>query len=223
MKMTEIVKRIPECLIAVVFSVAAFVFVPEIVDAGIGKESNLLLGLLGILICGVIAVGLAALLRYRENKKYPAALGRMMLLTVIYLSVSLVISLISGAIAVVVYGALSKLLSVDQIKGVIDLLVTALTVAVMPLLVSLFWMQVKSKKTFGSAMKCGLYISGKTYLKVLICLLLCLAAGWLILTVFHYLPVNAITTAAKVLVFSAVGLTALLVTEKQCTKGVYCK
>lgn len=223
MKITEITKRIPECLIAVVFSLAAFVFVPEIVDGGIGKESNLLLGVLGVLICSVIAVSLAALLRYREHKKYPAALGRMLLLAVIYLSVSLVISLMSGAIAVVVYGALSKLLSVDQIKGVIDLLVTVLTIAVMPLLVSLFWIQVKSNKSFGKAMKHGLCLAGKAYLKVLICLLLCLAAGWLILTAFHYLPANAITTAVKVPVFGGVGATALLVTEKQCTKGAFCK
>jgi len=223
MKITEITKRIPECLIAVVFSLVAFVFVPEIVDAGIGKESNLLLGLLGVLTCGVIAVGLAALLRYRENKKYLSALGRMLLLAVIYLVVSLAISLISGAIAVVVYGTFSKLLSVDQIKGVIDLLVTVLTISVMPLLVSLFWTQVKSNKSFGAAMKHGIYRTGKVYLKVLICLLLCLAAGWLILTAFHYLPANVITTAVKVLVFGAVGLTALLVTEKQCTKGAFCK
>jgi Zn-dependent protease with chaperone function len=219
MKKSEIMKWIPECLIAVVLSLAAIVFVPEIVNAGIGKESNLLLGVLGMLACGVITVSLAAWLRYREHKACLASLGRMLLLTVLGLIVSLVIGLLSGILAVAAYGALSGLLSVDQIKGVIDLLVTAMTVAVMPLLVSLFWTQIKSKKRFGTAMKQGLCMNGKSYRKVLISLLLCLAAGWLILTAFHYLPTNGLVTAVKILVFGGVGAAALLVTEKQCTKG----
>lgn len=219
----SILKRAPEYLMTMAISFAAFVAVPGIVNAGMGKESNLLLSILGLFACCAVAGGGTVFLRFRECRKLSPSLGRVISLAIIYILAAPVISVISGMIAVVVYGVFFKVLGVGQIKGIIDFLVTGMILALMPVCGNLYWYQIKSKEPFFTTMKKALRIKGNTYLRVLICLLLLLAAGWLILTVFHYLPVNAITTAVKVLIFGSVGVVGLIAVEKQCEEGVCSK
>lgn len=226
MRKEKITKHLPECLIAMVLSVAAFAFLPGIVNAGLGKGSEgLMPALLGLLVCGVMAIVLTAALRNRENKSrgetYLGSFMRVLLLVPVYLAAALVASILSGVLAVVVYGVLAEVLSLDQIKGIIDLLATVLALLTIPVLVSLFWEQISSGETFGAAVKSGLRTCGKSYLKILICMLVCAGAGWLILTVFHYLPENIVTTVAKALIFGVIGTVALVTSENACKKGVY--
>lgn len=226
MRKEKVTKHFLECMIAMVLSVAAFAFIPAIVDAGLGKGSEgLMSALLGLLVCGCIVIALTGLMRHRESKKrgesYLASLGRVLLLAPVYLAVSLAGSILSGVMAVLVYNALAKTLSLDQIKGIIDLLATVLTILTVPVLVSLFWEQIGSSETFGTAVKHGLRRVGKNYLNILISMLVCVGAGWLILTVFHYLPGNGVTTAAKILIFGAIGTAALVSSQNACRKGAY--
>lgn len=228
MRKGKIVKNWPKCMIAMLVSVVAFVFVPDIVDAGLGKgNEELMASLLGMLVCTGAVIGLTALIRYREHnrrgEKYTASLARTLLMVPVYLVMSLLVSILSGIIAVMVHGALDDALSLDQIKGIIDLLAISLTLLVVPVLIVMFWEQISSAEPFGAAVKAGLRYSLGSYLKILIGMLVCAGAGWLALTAFHYLPENGVVTVMKILIFGIIGTVALVASEKACKKGVYQK
>lgn len=225
MRKEKIKRLLPECLIAMVISVAAFAFVPGIVNAALGKGAEkLALSLLGLLACGVAVVVLAAALRYRENRSrgenYGKSLVRVLCMIPLYAAASLAVSVLSGLAAVLVYNALSEVLTLDQIKGIIDLLAAALVILSIPAMVSLFWEQINSRESFGAAVKACLRRCGKSYLTILVCMMLWAGAGWLLLTAFHYLPEGGIVTIAKILIFGAVGAAALVTSENACKKGV---
>ena len=226
MRKEKIKRLLPECLIALVISVAAFAFVPGIVNAALGKEAETLIpALLGLLVCGVVVVALAAALRHRENRSrgenYGKSLLRVLCMILLYVAVSLVVSVLSGLVAVLVYNALCEVLTLDQIKGIIDLLVAALVILSIPVMISLFWEQINSRESFSAAVKACLRRCGKSYLTILVCMMLWAGAGWLILTAFHYLPEGGFATVAKILIFGAAGAVALLTSENACKKGVY--
>lgn len=228
MRRDKIVKHGLKCLIAMLISTAAFAFLPGIVDAGLGKgNEGLMLSLMGMLVCGGSVIGLTAALRYRANdrhgEKYMYSLARVLLMVPVYLAVSFLVSILSGVVAVLVHGALVDILSLDQIKGIIDLLAMILTLLIVPVLVGMFWEQISSAGTFGAAVKSALRHSRESYPKILIGMVVCMGVGWLILTAFHYLPENRVTTVMKILIFGVIGTAALDASENACKRGVYQK
>lgn len=216
---------LPICGIGMLLSVASFCCVPDVINAGIGKEnSDVLSAGIGLLAIIVAILGLLALLRFIKHKGaikgYVASFFRIVCVMIFFLLISLAMSVLLGFLAVFLYTSLQSALSLDQIKGIIDYASSIFTLLMIPLFVSILWEQIKSEKGFFTAVINGIHIGGRKYLQLVLLLLVSYGIGWLISTCFHYVPDGLGSSVVKIILFGAAGTVILLASEKICKKGV---
>lgn len=220
----SLIRHWPKIIISVLLSVMGIIFAPVLVDSSLGKTQHLKSSLIALLVYVGIVVFFLGVLRYttidkiyknyREN--LAKSVGRMTL-TLIFFGLSVVVmSLLSGLISVVVYALLKKSLTLSQIKGIINFLITLLSLSVGSLMVTVFWEQVRNRKGFFEVIAAAFHKWGKCYIAVLIVLLLFGGLGWLVLTAFHYLPDSVFMTLVKAVVFSVLGAFSLILTDRAC-------
>ena len=208
--------------IAMLVSVIAFFCVPQITEAGIGMENTSGLPMVAVTVLGAAVLVAAVMLRkdMSGGGSWAAAIGRVAVLAAAYLVATLALSVMNGLLAVLLYAVLKSMLTLDQIKGIIDFTAMVLTLLAVPLFVSLFWMQMGGKRSLAEDLKWLLGKGLDCWLTVLILMLIGMGIGWLILTVFHYVPGGLLADIAKTLLFGAVGGTMLVLTRNTCMKGV---
>lgn len=208
--------------LSMLVSVIAFFCVPQITEAGIGMEAANGLPMAVAAVLGVAVLSAVVMLRKDMNsgESWLAAVSRVVVLAAAYLAATLVLSIVNGLLAVLLYAMLKAVLTLDQIKGIIDFTATVLTLLAVPLFVSLFWMQMGGKRSLAEDLKWLLGKGLDCWLTVLILMLIGMGIGWLILTVFHYVTGGLLADIAKTLLFGAVGGTMLELTRSACMKGV---
>lgn len=208
--------------IAMLVSVIAFFCVPQITETGIGMENGSGLAMVATAVLGIAIFVVTVMLRrdMSSGERWVAAIGRVAVLAVAYLAAALVLSIVNGLLAVLLYAVLKSVLTLDQIKGIVDFAATVLTLLAVPLFVSLFWMQMGGKRSLAEDLQWLLGKGLDCWLTVLILMLIGMGIGWLILTVFHYVPGGLLADIAKTLLFGAVGGTMLVLTRNTCMKGV---
>lgn len=208
--------------IAMLVSVIAFFCVPQITEAGIGMENTSGLSMVAATVLGVAVLVAAVMLRkdMSGGESWAAAIGRVAVLAAAYLVATLALSVMNGLLAVLLYAVLKSMLTLDQIKGIIDFTAMVLTLLAVPLFVSLFWMQMDGKRSLAEDLKWMLSKGLDCWLTVLIVMLVGMGIGWLTLTLFHYVPGGLLADIAKTLLFGAVGGTMLVLTRNACMKGV---
>lgn len=208
--------------IAMLVSVIAFFCVPQITEAGIGMENTSGLSMVAVTVLGAAVLVAAVMLRkdMSGGESWAAAIGRVAVLAAAYLVATLVLSVINGLLAVLLYAVLKSMLTLDQIKGIIDFAAMVLTLLAVPLFVSLFWMQMGGKRSLAEDLKWMLSKGLDCWLTVLIVMLVGMGIGWLILTLFHYVSGGLLADIAKTFLFGAVGGIMLVLTRNTCMKGV---
>lgn len=208
--------------IAMLVSVIAFFCVSQITEAGIGMENTSGLATVAAAVLGAAVLVAAVMLRkdMSGGESWAAAIGRVAVLAAAYLVATLALSVINGLLAVLLYALLKSMLTLDQIKGIIDFTAMVLTLLAVPLFVSLFWMQMGGKRSLAEDLKWMLSKGLDCWLTIMILMLIGMGIGWLILTLFHYVPGGLLADIAKTLLFGAVGGTMLVLTRNACMKGV---
>lgn len=208
--------------IAMLVSVIAFFCIPQITETGIGMENTSGLAMVAMTVLSAAVFVAAVMLRkdMSGGESWAAAIGRVTVLAAAYLVATLALSVINGLLAVLLYAVLKSMLTLDQIKGIIDFTAMVLTLLAVPLFVSLFWMQMGGKRSLAEDLKWMLSKGLDCWLTVLILMLIGMGIGWLILTVFHYVPGGLLADIVRTLLFGAVGGTMLVLTRNTCMKGV---
>jgi hypothetical protein len=140
------------------------------------------------------------------SKVFGGLLGTIGLL----LAVSLVISLLYGLLAVLIHAVLKSTLSLEQIKGIINIATIVLTWLISPLYISaLFTYGLDSEKPW-KAFVGSLKIGGRRYIKFLVFVAAVFAMGWLTTLPFRYadmtLPLEIVRTATV----TVIGMFSLL-------------
>lgn len=201
---------------------AAIFCVSDIVRIGMGEPPLHEFFSVAGLITSVLAIWfLAAFLYYkRQTSKttgFVKSLGRVTATMAVLLCGVLLISLICGIMASLLYAVLNSILTLSQIKGVLNLIATIVTLLCAPFMLSVFWIEAKqSSGRFFSNLIGGLRLTGKQYAKLLILLLVLFGIGFLITTAYHYLPDNPEVNIFKAVLLTIVGTIGLSASDKIC-------
>ncbi len=182
---------------------------------------------ISILLC---AVGLAAmciivffvtaflcfLLQRERSISYQKALGRVLCTLLILIGAAILLSLLFGLIAVLLYAVLKSVLTLEEIKGVINYVISALQILSAPFFISVFWQELTQNSSFFALFCKGFFVGGKRYFKLLLLMVLVFGIGMLLQTAFHYLPNHIGFDVLKALLFSGIGTLAMLASKRIC-------
>lgn len=177
----------------------------------------------GLVAVCVTVLCLAAFLRkcLCNNAKMSliASLGRVALTGLLLILCVIVISLLNGLIAVLLYALLKNALTIDQIKGIIDWLTTILLIAISPFFIAFFWREISNDETFGACITCGLRAGRKLYRKLVLLSVILFGVGFLIMTAFQYMPCSIWSSIAKVLLYGTTGSATMIATKMICANN----
>ena len=210
------------CAIAALLSSISVFLIPEIVDRAMGKSASVRLVTAAALpVTVLVLLCLAAFLRVQlkkgEKVNYGRALGRMFLTLLLFFLCALLLSLLSGLLAVLVYALCKEAYSLSQIKGIINVLSGALILVLLPFFTAVFWRAVCSGG-FGASLAEGLRTGGKKYLPLFVTGILAFGAGQLLNMAFYAAPQTLAVEALKALLLAAAGTAALAVSGRICTE-----
>ena len=175
------------------------------------------LGVLLALIAGAFAL-LTVLLRKSAEAlgvsqpalKLSKYVGKLLLLLLVFAGAALVLSVIDGFIATLLYAWLHVFLTLDQIKSVVDIVTNVISVLVLPLfLLALLSFGLEKPAVVGSV-KGGLRRFKAQYLKILAVLLVLVGTGYLVLTLFNFAGASAVLEILQAVILSAFGAAGVL-------------
>ena len=209
------------CIIAVLLSCAAVFCVPEIVDWAMGKGTEVqILSAAALPAAGILILCLTAVLRIHLRRddtiSYASALGRIFLTLCLFCGSILIISLFCGLLAVFLYFGLKSILTLSQIKGSIDILVTVIDLLLLPFFASILWQEVSGSDRFLVSVAGGLRTGWKKYPWLFLTGLCTFGAGCLIIAVFYNVPQNIGTDVLKAFLLSMAGAAALAMSGRIC-------
>lgn len=211
-------------VLSAVLAFAAIFCVPDIVRIGMGETPvQKTFSVAGLIVSCVIAWVLVIVLYYKRcvshirSSAFAKSLGRATATITVLLCIVLLISLICGITASLLYTVLNGILTLSQIKGVINLIATIVTLLGVPFMLSVFWSEAEQPSgRFINDLIGGLRLKEKRYIKLLILLLVLFGIGLLITTAYHYLPNNLAVNISKVVFLTIIGTTGLSVSDKIC-------
>ena len=217
-------KSVFNLVLSVIPAFAAIFCVPDIVRIGIGEPpAQKVFSVAGLIVSCVIAWLLTTFLydkrctSYKKQTDFARSFSRVTATMAAILSGILVISLICGIIASILYAVLRNVLTLSQIKGVINLIATIATLFSVPFMLSVFWTEAKRPSGhFFNDLIAGLRLTKKQYVKLLILLLVLFGIGLLITTIYHYVPNNLALNIFEVVLLTIVGTIGLSVSDKIC-------
>lgn len=216
-------------LISVAGSCIGVFLLQELALAGIrGQSLNIMLLSIGLAASIVAMLCLMAFFRFQiqkgygnKHENYLISLGRITLNAVIIVSCFVVISLLFGLLSMLLYHMLRNTMTLNQIKGVLNWTISAISIVILPFFVSVFWSAMKSKDGFWKAFVSGIRCNGKKYLKLLITIFLLFALGLLISIGFYYVPNMILLQILKSVLLSALGTVGLFLTDRICESEIY--
>lgn len=134
----------------------------------------------------------------------------------IFIGSAIIISLLFGLTAVIFYQLTNNTFSLEQIKGILNYIISVVIVLILPLGVSFFWEVMNSTNKIFVNLKNGTSIKGKKYFSLLTSILVLFSVGILITTIFNYFDNTIIFKIVKMVLFAMTGTVGLLITEKIC-------
>ncbi len=150
------------------------------------------------------------------KKSFIASLGRVALTGLLLTLCAIILSLLNGQLSVLLYALLKSTLTIEQIKGIIDWLTTALLIAISPFFIAVFWREISGSEAFFTCLTSGLRVGGKQYGKLVLLSVMLFGVGFLIMTAFQHMPHSIWSSIAKVLLYGTTGSAAMIVTKKIC-------
>lgn len=201
---------------------AAIFCVSDIVRIGMGEPpSHEFFSVAGLITSVLVVWFLAAFLCFKRRTSkttgFAKSLGRVTATLAVLLCGVLLISLICGIMASLLYAMLSNVLTLGQIKGVVNLIATIVTLFGVPFMLSVFWSETKKTSVrFFRNLIGGLRLTRKQYAKLLISLLVLFGIGLLITTAYHYLPDNLSVNISKAVLLTILGTIGLSASDKIC-------
>lgn len=210
------------CLLSIIISLTGIFLFPPIYSAGTGQYEDILLPVLIFIADIIIILCLIAFLRFFHQKqsgkkeRYLISFGRVILLAALFVLFFIMASLICGLISVLTYSILKNILLFGQIKGIIDYIVSLITLLILPFVISIFWSEINSEDRFLKAFASGVHMKGRRYLKLLVLLLVIFGMGMVITVICNYWPDKLILNIIKALFIGVPGIIGLFVSDKIC-------
>lgn len=209
-------------ILSLTISFAAVFCIPTIVKQGMGADAeNSTFSMIGIVAACVISFVILFLIRYdRWNSagatkiSFANVMWTVLGTSLILILGMIVISLLCGIMASLLYVLLQNVLTFDQIKGLIDFITTVIVILILPLAVSVFWKEITAKNGFTKAFAEGVSIEGRQYKKLMALLLVLFGCGLLVTTMFHFMQTNIVTNLVKMILFAVLGIVGMNFSEK---------
>ena len=209
-------------VLSLAISFSAVFCIPNIVKQGMGAEiDNSIFSIIGFIAACVISFVILLFITYdrrtgTENIKisFGHLLWTVLGTSLILIFGLIIISLLCGIMACVLYFLLQKILMFDQIKGLIDFLITVITILTLPFAVSVFWRGMMSDNGFKKAFLDGISIEKKQYKNLMALLLILFGCGLLVTTMFYFVQANIITDCIKMILFAVLGTVGMYFSER---------
>lgn len=203
-------------------SFSAVFCIPNIVKQGMGVEiDNGILPIIGFIAACVISFVILLFITYdrrRGTENMKISFGNLMRTvlgtSLIVIFGVIIISLLCGIIASVLYFLLQKIFMFDQIKGLIDFLITVITILTLPFAVSVFWKEMTSDNGFKKAFQDGMSIEKKQYKNLIALLLILFGCGLLFTTMFRFIQANVFIDSIKMILFAVLGTMGMYFSER---------
>ena len=194
----------------------SFVF-PIFFDAGM-KDSNgsrLSVGSLIVLASFFLMVFLFALLfrslEEKRKRKLSSLFGGLLSLFVIGFAAMLLLSMLYGLLAMLIYAICKDALTGDQIKGVINVAIGIITLSVLPIALNIFFTYALTGQKVLRSISEGLRTLKKQYLRLLLILAILFAVGFLAVLPFNYASDTLPLQIAKTIVTAVIGAVGIVV------------
>jgi hypothetical protein len=212
---------IPALLSSLPVSLIGFWLFPRLFDAEInGIHSETIVDICLVLVfMTIVIVSLAYLFESiktttkvgREPRSFRASIQGLCVLSFLFALSATAISLVYGLLAVLIYNIANAKLSFDEIKGIINIVTSIITIMILPVFLHTFFVyglgSVGVKASIGAALRT---LRG-SYLKGCVFLFLCFAAGCLLLLVFSFMPQSVFWETAKIILLGLLGAGILIV------------
>ena len=213
-------KLITMFLIPLIYSVYAIFFMPQLFKVFTGQTTIYTVALaVGTVLCALALLFLTAFLFYIKSNKnkskttFGYAFTRVICTVLILLSSMVILSMLYGLVAVFINQMLKDNLKLDQIKGIINFMISIATILVLPLFISIFWEEANCKDTFFKSLVNGIAIKGKVYLRLLILIVISFAIGLIAMTAFNYLSDGIVLNIFKTILMTILGTIGLNISE----------
>lgn len=185
---------------------------------------SLIIFAVAIVVLLILTVFLRSLTVYDNAKARKNTLGvglsllRIVLFAVFTIAIACVFSLISGLLAMVLYGLFKNVMTFNTIKGILDAIITIIFLIITPLLVSSFWEVMCRNGGFLNVLDISGKSGRKKYFKILLTLLVLSAVGFLLSTAFNYAADSILIKILKTIIFGTTGTIGMYVTYSICGK-----
>lgn len=147
------------------------------------------------------------------------SLPRIALYTVFACAAAGILSLLSGLISVALYKLTENMLTLSTIKGILNIIIAGLFMLVIPLFVSAFWAVMCQSGSFIKDFISGFKPGWRKYIKIMIAMLVLLAAGFLISAVFNYASGGVFVKILKTIIFGITGTIGMYAAYSICRKN----
>ncbi|MGN0375557.1 MAG: hypothetical protein ACI4EN_08670, partial [Butyrivibrio sp.] len=204
-------------LVTAAFSTAAGVFlIPGIYSAAVGtKTVNTGIYAAGIILCLLGMAVSAAFFIYRGNKNkkpYGSILAGVIVTGTAYTAAAALLSMLWGGIAVIIYNLMYSNFTIDRIKTVINITISVLSVAVIPVASVMFFRITDSGKIKDISKYPGKV--AVSYVKTAILTVVLLGAGILTVGITEDFTSEKAALIIKTVIYTIMGAAALILAHR---------
>ncbi|MCC8023391.1 MAG: hypothetical protein LIO46_06425 [Clostridiales bacterium] len=210
---------LPSLLISLCISLIGIYVFPVFFDFGMQEEARtpVWMGVLlfvclaagGILFMQVLAHGIGLL--SRKRRKLFSGFGKLLgFLGILCLS-GIVLSLLYGLLALLLYTVFKNSFTMEQIQGVVNILTGCITLLVLPAALYFLCRVLTQPIPLKAALRLEPKVFRRQYPKLLFTAIGLFAAGFLLMIPFQYLPQTMIAMAAKTALLSLLGMAGMII------------
>ena len=187
----------------------------QINESGVLSKSKVRTGVLLIFFAITVAVFFFSAMvrdisqRYqpmRQSRKIGRTAGQLLLILFFFMLGILLFALLSGVLAVLIYGRGRSTYSLEQIKSIIGMITDIAGVAIAPVFLNILAAFSLESRSVGSAVKDGIKSLGGAYLKILILLAALLGVGYALFFVSGKFQMEMASRIFQWIVMTALGI-----------------
>ena len=167
----------------------------------------------------ILSAKVKNILRNSTFSKPFEGLGRFLILILILLVAGLFVSIIYGLISTLIYSIAKETISIEQIKGIINIVTSILTFLILPIFFNIFLTFTMERGSIKETLITGLKSTKQIYFYLLIFFLTIFGIGYLVLIPFNYIENLTITAILKMVILPVIGTTSLLMSFTIYEKG----
>jgi len=193
--------------------IGAYIF-PVFFEAGTKTENapNPLIGAVITIAAILLSIFLLSLLfaKISKNPNIATYVKGLFVLLLAGIVAIFVVSMVNGLIAVLLNALLKNTLTIDQIKGIINIVTGIISLLILPVFINVLLTFAFDEPKAVKSISKGLKSIKKRYIKILILLMILSAAGYLIGLPFNYITLSIIPQIIKSVLFTLVGAVGIL-------------